>query len=140
LNMDRSVLEARIKANRSTVVLLAAAAEYEAGQRIAEANLPGVKLIPTVKREYPEGNIAATLLGFIGRDNIGLSGVEADFQGEIGGIPGKLYFERDSLGDPIPMGYHKEVSPKAGGDLTLTIDRFIQRVAEEELDKSIEKN
>ena len=140
LKMDRSVLEARIKANRSTVVLLAAAAEYEAGQRIAEAKLPGVKLIPTIKREYPEGNIAATLLGFIGRDDVGLTGVEADFQGEIGGIPGKLYFERDSLGDPIPMGYSKEVSPKNGGDLTLTIDRFVQRVAEEELDKSIEKN
>ncbi|MSQ14973.1 MAG: penicillin-binding protein 2 [Dehalococcoidia bacterium] len=140
LKIEKTVLEARVKTNRSNVIFLAAAADYGAGQRITAAKLPGVKLVPTIKRDYPEGNIAATLLGFIGRDNVGLTGAEAAFQGEIGGIPGKLYFERDSLGDPIPMGYRKELSPTSGGDLTLTIDRFIQKVAEEELDKSIEKN
>ncbi len=139
LNIDHNILGARAMASKNSNVLLAAAAEYEIGKKIAQAKIPAIKLLPTVRREYPEGNIAATLVGFIGRDHLGLTGIEADFQGEIGGIPGKLYFERDSLGDPIPMGYHREVLPRDGGDLTLTIDRFIQRVAEQELDAAIEK-
>ncbi len=139
LNMPPEILEQRIRAAKSSNILLTAAAEYEVGQRLAQARIPGIKLVPTVRRDYPEGNMAATLVGFIGRDHLGLTGIEADFQGEIGGIPGKLYFERDSLGDPIPMGYRKELLPKDGGDLTLTIDRFLQRVTEQELDAAIEK-
>ena len=56
-------------------------------------------LAGATQRNYPEGDIASALLGFLGRDHVGLSGVEADLDGVLSGTPGA---SRDSSWDPIP--------------------------------------
>ncbi len=105
-----------------------------------ELGLNGVRLLRSSHRVYPEGNLAAQLLGFVGRDNVGLTGLEADLDPTLGGNKGSLTFERDGRGQQLALGERREVPPQPGADIVLTIDRYIQRLAEQELDKAIEKH
>lgn len=120
--------------------LLLKGVDYERGDAIQKASLPGVKVIPTSRRIYPEGNLAATVIGFIGKDPVGLSGIEADFDSVLAGKPGTSLFERDSLGNDIVIGRREIQPPEPGPNLVLTIDRSIQRLAEAELDATIKKH
>ena len=119
---------------------LALALDYDKGRSIIDLGLPGLKAVPSTRRFYPEGDLASTLLGFTGRDHVGLAGLEADLQEDLAGTPGDLYFERDSLGNPIPLGSQRGRPAVPGGDVRLTIDRYIQRLVEDELDRRIEKH
>ena len=119
---------------------LALGLDYERGRSVLDLGLPGLKAAPSTRRFYPEGDLASGLLGFVGRDHVGLTGLEADLQAELAGTPGDLYFERDSLGTPIPFGRRRGRAPIPGGDVRLTIDRYIQRLVDDELDRRIEKH
>lgn len=121
-------------------VPLALGISYEKGREIQDLGLPGVVTEKEIKRVYPEGNMAAPLLGFVGRDSIGLTGIEADFNAELAGRSGSLIFERDSIGNPIPLGFRQLVPPEGGADLILTLDRYAQRLAEWGLDEAIKKH
>jgi len=114
--------------------------DYQASLRLEDLGLPGVRLMRTSRRVYPEGNLAASLIGFIGRDNVGLTGLEADYDRDLSGAAGSLSYERDGMGNKIGTGYSKQVPPKPGADIILTIDRYMQRLAERELDATIKKH
>lgn len=111
-----------------------------AGLQLLEQAPLGVKLVETGLRFYPEGDLASALLGFIGRDQEGLAGIEAAYDVELGGVPGVVYFERDGLGNPIPFGRQLGTEPIAGGDIRLTIDRYIQRLVERTLALEVERH
>jgi len=114
--------------------------DFDKGQSLKDEEAPGLRLVLTSKRFYPEGDLASTLIGFVGRDHKGLTGIEADFDTELGGTPGTIYFERDSIGNRIALGSERVgKKPEAGGNIRLTIDRYIQRVTEGELDSQIAK-
>jgi cell division protein FtsI/penicillin-binding protein 2 len=119
---------------------LALGLDYDRGRSIIDLGLPGLKAVPSTRRFYPEGDLASGLLGFTGRDHVGLAGLEADLQEQLAGTPGDLYFERDSLGNPIPLGRQQGQPAVPGGDVRLTIDRYIQRLVEDELDRQMEKH
>jgi cell division protein FtsI (penicillin-binding protein 3) len=120
--------------------LVAASVGYDTGRKIIETGVPGVKATATIVRFHPEGDVASALQGFVGRDQTGLAGVEADLQDQLGGVAGTLYFERDSMGNPIPFGYRQLANPQPASDVRLTVDRYIQEAAEESLDAAIEAN
>jgi cell division protein FtsI/penicillin-binding protein 2 len=107
------------------------------GLALLEEPPPGVKLVSTSRRFYPEGDLASSLLGFVGRDQTGLSGIESDFDRELGGVAGDIYFERDGLGNPIPFGRSLGGGPEEGGPVRLTIDRYLQRLVEQKLDAEL---
>ncbi|HEX5368796.1 MAG TPA: penicillin-binding protein 2, partial [Dehalococcoidia bacterium] len=86
---------------------------------------------------YPEGDLASDVLGFLGRDHSGLAGLEADLDDVLGGTPGAIYFERDAAGNPIAFGQSRVDPGKPGSDVKLTIDRYIQKLCEDELDFEI---
>ena len=113
--------------------------DYEIGRKIIDLALPGVLIEPTSRRIYPEGDAAAQLLGFMGREPEGHTGLEADLQEVLTGRPGTLLIERDSLGDAIPFGQRREQPPTPGRDVVLTIDRTIQRMVERELDDALKR-
>ena len=119
-------------------VLLALNVPFGLGETITAEGLPGVKITPASLRRYAEGGLASQLLGFVGRDNQGLSGVEFDFDGVLRGRPGLLVFERDSIGNPIPFGAQAQEPVQAGADLVLTIDKGLQRIAEKHLAQAME--
>lgn len=114
--------------------------DYQASVRVRNLDAQGVRLVRSSRRVYPEGNLAAPLIGFLGRDKVGLTGLEADYNYILAGASGSQQYDRDALGRPIPLTDGKVVQPEPGADLILTIDRFIQRLAEQELDATIEKH
>jgi cell division protein FtsI/penicillin-binding protein 2 len=140
VNKSVDEIVAGITAEADGDYTLALGLDYDQGRSIIDLGLPGLKAVPSTRRFYPEGDLASALLGFTGRDHVGLAGLEADLQEELAGEPGDLYFERDSLGNPIPLGTQRGRPAVPGGDVRLTIDRYIQRLAEDALDQSIKKH
>lgn len=113
---------------------------FDLGQRIASLDLPAVQLVQKAKRAYPEGNLAVHVLGFVGKDQRGLAGLENDYNAELAGRPGVLMYERDTAGREIPLGIRRDDPPIDGSDLVLTIDRGIQRIVERELAAAVQRH
>lgn len=120
--------------------LAARGVSAQTGLQLFELAPTGVRLVETSKRSYPEGDLASSLLGFVGLDEVGLSGVEAAYDTDLGGVPAEVYFERDGLGNPIPFGQDYGSEPVAGGDLTLTVDRYLQQLVEAKLAVEVERH
>lgn len=110
---------------------------YEVGRELAARRLPGVDVQWGEMRAYPEGSLAAELLGFLGRDPVGLSGIEAAFQRELAGVAATLRFERDPAGNPIPVGRQRLLPEEESADLVLTLDRYLQQRAEQLLEEAV---
>lgn len=91
------------------------------------------------KRTYRQGNIAAHVLGFVGNDHYGLSGIEMSFDKELEGVSGLILSEVDADGRRLPQTEYKYIEPTAGNNVVLTIDQTIQYFAEKELDELVEK-
>ncbi len=138
--LSRSQVEAKLNTAARSPTRIAENVEFARGRALAEAGLPGVVMQERVRRTYPEGSLAGSLLGFLGRDRAGLTGLEADFDRDLAGVPGALVFERDSVGNPIPLGYRSATQAKPGGDLVLTIDRYLQRIVERELSAAVARH
>ncbi|RJQ07990.1 MAG: penicillin-binding protein 2 [Dehalococcoidia bacterium] len=125
--------------SRGGDILVQRQMDYARGLALRTADLYGVRLEPSQVRVYPEGNIAGQLLGFVGRDGKGLWGVEADFDHYLRGKEGILSTERDALGRPIAFSARHERAAVGGGEVQLTIDRFIQAIAERALEDAMKK-
>ena len=138
LNRDPAELIAATRAQTRGDYLAARSVSSEVGLQIREQALAGVRTLDIGARFYPEGDLASVLLGFIGRDQIGLEGIEAAFESELGGSERIVILERDGLGNRIPFGAGVGARPVAGGDVYLTIDRYIQRLVEDALDAALE--
>ena len=115
--------------------------------------LSGVSVAVEQKRVYPEGNLAAHVLGYVGKipsskaedlknngyeadDLIGLSGIEHSYEDKLKGKPGYKEVKVDSVGRVIDE--MKSVSPVSGNSVQLTLDSKLQKVAEKSLEDAIE--
>jgi cell division protein FtsI (penicillin-binding protein 3) len=97
---------------------------------VAELRLPGIYSEPTAKRVYPQGRLAAAVLGFVGSDGTGLSGLENSWDAKLSGKDGEITFESGAGGRQIPSGDTQTEESVPGVDVQLTIDRDIQFAAE----------
>ncbi len=140
LNREPADLIAAARAQEQGDYLAARSVNATAGLRLLELAPPGVKAVETSRRFYPEGDLASGLLGFIGRDQVGLAGIEAGFDQELGGIATEVYFELDARGNPIPFGNRLGEDPVPGGDVRLTIDRYLQGLVEKTLDDEVKRH
>lgn len=125
--------------SRGGDVLVQRQLDYARGITLRNADLYGIRLEPSQVRVYPEGDIAGQLLGYVGRDGKGLWGVEADFDHYLRGKEGLLSTERDALGRPIAFSARHERPAVGGGEVQLTIDRFIQAITERALEDAMKK-
>jgi stage V sporulation protein D (sporulation-specific penicillin-binding protein) len=140
IDVKASDLVTEVRKEDKGIYLAKDGVDFDKGEPLRATQAIGLRMVQTTKRSYPEGDLASPLLGFVGRDHAGLTGIEKDFDRELGGIPGTVYFERDSIGNRISLGdEHVGQKPKPGGDIRLTIDRYIQRLVEGELDTQIAK-
>src|SRR5436190_2139532 len=96
--------------------------------------LPGVYSRKEPKRFYPNDGLAAHVLGFVGTDEIGLSGVEQYYNEKIRGEGGKVFFEVDRERRPFES---YEVQPHPGQTVVLTIDQVIQYRTEQALSEAV---
>ncbi len=108
-------------------------------QKIRSLDLDGIGLTEESKRFYPNGTLAAQILGFAGIDSQGLDGLELYYDQYLRGAPGWIVAERDATGRKIPQGEQKYLPPKNGNDVILTIDEVIQYITERELSKAMQE-
>jgi cell division protein FtsI (penicillin-binding protein 3) len=107
-------------------------------RRIAELKLDGIGLRTETKRFYPKVELAAHVVGFVSIDNDGLAGVESAFDSKIHGIDGRSLVQVDSLGRSVQSRVEMPSTP--GATVELTIDQYIQHIAERELKAGVEAN
>jgi cell division protein FtsI (penicillin-binding protein 3) len=105
--------------------------DLPSAERVRELNLAGITTVPSSRRVYPEGKIAAALLGTVGVDDQGLTGLEAAQQDLVGGDDGERQVVMDGLGKEIERDTVN--GARNGQDLRLTIDAGIQARTEEVL-------
>ena len=111
-------------------------ADAEAIDRIRALNLQGVHFQKEPKRFYPKRELAAQVLGYVGTDDQGLSGLERQFNQQLQGKPGKLMISVDARKHWFAS---VEKEPEAGNSVVLTIDQNIQYIAERELERAMEE-
>lgn len=92
------------------------------------------------KRYYPNDNLAASVLGFVGSDNQGLAGLELYYDSELTGTPGRVVAAKDANGVDMPLSYEGVVNAEPGNSLVTTIDKYVQYVAEKYLKQGIVDN
>jgi len=104
--------------------------------KVTALNLPGLQSQLEPKRYYPNGSLAAHVLGYVGLDGKGLGGVEQFYNAKIAGEPGRLLIERDAKGKPYESF---EIASKTGQTVVLTIDQTIQYQAEQALTAAVQR-
>ena len=130
-------LREKLSDRQSSPLLLRAGLSAEQADRVRDLHLAELRLRAEPRRVHPEGNLAAQVLGVVGVDGHGLSGLEVAFDADLAGEPGWVLAERDTGGDEIALGAREARPPIDGADVTLTLDRHVQRVVEEELAAAI---
>lgn len=113
--------------------------EPEAAQKVAELikaeNIRGLEFLEESKRYYPNDGLAAQVLGFVGTDDVGLSGVEMALDKTIKGELVRQAVDTDSYGIPILRSSVMFKPVKQGKSVYLTIDSTIQFIVEQSLDR-----
>ena len=137
---DATYLRTLVRESGLVDVLVARDVPYDAGRALLDANVPGLIGLPNTVRVHPAGDLASSVIGIMGADNTGLTGIEAWYDAELLGTPGRVIFERDTTGSPIPYGETFTTEAVPGPDLILTIDRRMQVAAERALKQAIEEH
>jgi cell division protein FtsI/penicillin-binding protein 2 len=126
---DRQALADRITRGRAFVYVRRQVSPEQA-RRVAALELEGVGFMKENRRFYPNKELAAHVLGYVGLDNTGLGGLEAAYDGLIKGRPGTVLIQTDARRHAFSR---IERPPTTGATLELTIDEYLQHVAEREL-------
>ena len=147
LELDEEYIRGRMALNSSSVKLKTKADKDQKDaiynfcyNEEGEVIVPGVSLTADTRRTYSYGSLASTVLGFTGTDNTGLSGLEAKYDAQLSGVPGRVVTIKNARAGEMPFEYNTLVEAKEGNSLVLTIDANIQQVVEEKLMRAVEKN
>jgi cell division protein FtsI (penicillin-binding protein 3) len=126
---------ARFTASRN-FAWVARRVDADTATRVRELNLKGVYLQKEFKRFYPNNDLAAQVLGYVGTDDIGLGGLEQQFDDDMHGVAGHMVIGVDAKRQALTS---EESQPMPGENLVLSIDANIQHMAERALDAQMEK-
>jgi len=125
------------QAEKKRFIWIARRLDADQAEKITALGLPGLQSQLEPKRYYPNGSLAAHVLGYVGLDGKGLGGVEQFYNSKIAGEPGQLFLERDAKGNAYD-GY--EIASKPGQTVVLTIDQTVQYQAEQALNAAIQRS
>jgi cell division protein FtsI (penicillin-binding protein 3) len=104
---------------------------------VAALNLDGIGFLKESRRFYPNKELASHLVGYVGVDGNGLSGVESTYDGQIRGKAGTVLIHTDARRHAFSR---EERPPTSGATLELTVDEYIQHVVERELHQGVLEN
>ena len=99
--------------------------------------IPGIFSEATTKRIYPDGQLAANVVGFVGGQGAGLAGMEYAFNSELSGSNGTMQFQQSAQGQQIPTAAQSETAPVPGVGIQLTIDANLQWTAQQALAEQV---
>ena len=112
--------------------------DFETANKISNLNFEGVYLVKEAKRYYPYENNLSQVLGFVGIDNQGLSGLELNYDKYLTGKSGSIKYFSDAKGNKLEMN-EIYTEPTNGMNLMLTINNELQKSVERELDNAVIK-
>ncbi|HET7220331.1 MAG TPA: penicillin-binding protein [Vicinamibacterales bacterium] len=101
-------------------------------QRVRALNIKGIGIVKESRRFYPKRELLSHVLGYVGMDNAGLAGVESSFDPQIRGRAGRVQVQLDAKRNAMMSYVEREAT--AGATLELTIDQYLQNIAERELE------
>jgi len=133
---DPRELNARCEASKS-FCWVARKPDPDISERIRSLNLRGIYFQKESKRYYPKGDLAAQVLGYVGMDDKGLSGIEREYEDQLHGRPGQMLISVDARKKWFGS---VEKQPEPGENIVLTIDEKIQHIAERELETAMDQN
>jgi cell division protein FtsI (penicillin-binding protein 3) len=136
LEKDIPVLQ-ELMTRDSAFVYLARKLPDDVASKVMALKLDGIFSLEEPQRFLPNGSLAAPVLGRVGLDNQGLSGLESRYETQLAGRPGWEIVERDQGGREITAGVRQRVRSARGDDLVLTLHRSLQFETERALAASI---
>jgi cell division protein FtsI (penicillin-binding protein 3) len=128
MGMNEDEILRKISDRTTGFVYLRRKMDASAGERVAELKIEGIGTVTEPKRVYPQGYLASQVLGLVGTDNVGLSGLEYSQDESLRGEDGERRLVKDALGKTVSLVETKR--SKAGENLSLTLDSRIQERTE----------
>jgi cell division protein FtsI/penicillin-binding protein 2 len=128
LGADQDEILASVADRDSGFAYIERKASLDAAAKIGELDLPGIAMLPDSRRIYPQGALAAQVIGTVGIENQGLTGLEAHEEELLHGTDGEREVVRDALGDELERD--TIAGAEVGSDLQLTLDAALQAETE----------
>ncbi len=142
-SVDEDIVRAKLAKRNDPYEVIARRVDSDISQRIVDANILGLRVIPEVYRFYPSGEIAGQVIGFVGSDGKkyrGRYGIEASFDRELTGERGRVQQMRDANGRWIALTDRVKKSARNGMDIVLTIDHAVQYEVEKILQETVQRH
>ena len=137
LEMDEGEAFRRLSDRAKGFVYLARQADPDKADALKREKIEGLGFLAEERRAYPQGSLAAHVVGFAGTDNRGLAGLEKSLDGALSGRAGQQTLVRDPVGRAIDV---VDTTPERDGlDVRLTLDHNIQATAEEVLRSTVRR-
>ncbi|MCL2081562.1 MAG: penicillin-binding transpeptidase domain-containing protein [Oscillospiraceae bacterium] len=150
LELDAASVFDRIKRNKEqnrAYVAVKQKIERDESELVREfinsnENIPrgSVYLAPDTKRYYPYGDFASNTIGFVSTDGVGLEGLEARYNEQLTGTPGRIVSTRENGGTSLPQSFEQYIDATAGLNMVLTLDEIIQHFLEKHLATAVIEN
>jgi cell division protein FtsI (penicillin-binding protein 3) len=128
VHIPANELLAKLSDRTKGFVYLKRKMDLEVGQAVDKLKIPGIGTLIEPRRKYPQNYLASQVLGTVGTDNYGLSGLESHFDKQLHGSDGKERLVKDALGRPVSLEVTKQ--PVQGSDIQLTLDSILQERVE----------
>lgn len=143
LGLDYDAVYAKTQNTRSWYEVVARKVEEDVATAVREfkeeGGYTGIKLEADTKRYYPNGSLAAHVIGFVGTDNTGLGGIEAKYDKALSGTNGYVMRSTTAAGtDMLYTSWEDYFDAVPGSDMVLTIDAGIQYYVEKHLAQAVE--
>jgi cell division protein FtsI (penicillin-binding protein 3) len=133
---ERRDLAAQLQKSRA-FVWVKRKADPGTARAVRELQLDGVGFLNETRRYYPQRELMSQVLGYVGLDNTGMSGIEYAFEDQIQGRAAKVVVQTDARRRPTEQTKRPSTD---GHTVVLTLDESIQHVAERELERSVDES
>jgi len=138
LELDEAETLERIS-KRVALTRVAQKVDLDIAGRLRLMDIPGVVIDEDIRRIYPFGSLASHIIGFVGRDNQGIIGLEARYDQYLMGSPGRILTQTDVRGREFEGGQQFREPPTDGYNLVLTLDAVMQAYAEQTIELLVEQ-
>ncbi|TDC92007.1 penicillin-binding protein 2 [Nonomuraea deserti] len=140
LGKDQQDIAAKLARTDTRYQLLARGVDPVVASRLLQARVPALSAKNTYRRLYPAGDLAGSLIGFVGDEGDGLGGMEQARNSLLAGRDGEMRVETGRDGLRIPMTSSQRTAPVNGRDVRLTIDRDIQWAAQKSIGEQVRES
>lgn len=139
LKIDRAIIDEKLRRHESQYVVIEKRAPKCVEEQIAKHLKPGIRIIREPRRQYPFESLAGQVIGYTNVENKGMCGIELEYNDQLAGKEGYVVNQRDGRGYVRPVVDNPRLDPVNGRHIVLTLDQTYQSIAEEELQKGVQR-